>query len=40
MLKGAAGVCKWQAEGGVAAYRDKVLAKVVRQQGSLLQQQA
>ncbi|WIA34151.1 hypothetical protein OEZ86_012513 [Tetradesmus obliquus] len=38
VLKGAAGVGKWQAEGGVAAYRDKVLAKVVKQQGSLLQQ--
>jgi hypothetical protein len=40
VLKGAAGISKWDAEGGVMAYAEKVLAKVVKQQGSLLQQRA
>jgi hypothetical protein len=38
VLKGAGGVSKWTDEGGVMAYAEKVLAKVRKRQGGLLQQ--
>jgi hypothetical protein len=39
VLKGSGGISRWLDDGGVMAYARKVLAKVVRQQGGLLQQQ-
>jgi hypothetical protein len=38
VLKGTGGVSKWTDEGGVMAYAEKVLAKVRKRQGGLLQQ--